>query len=192
MKRIVLCASFIVSLVAVVAYGQTITKCQDEEGNWHYGDFAAEACAKESKITEIDERGVKVKESDAPLTQEELEVREAAEREQQREAERRARREAKNQRLLRTYDTAQDIVDAREEHLDALGRDLESYRLFRQDLVDAKEKLEDNETNREQIGDLQQRIKKYDAAIQSIENKRQATMEEYNKELKKFRELTDG
>jgi hypothetical protein len=55
--------------------GPTIKKCQDATGKWHYGDSAAEACA-QSKITVMNEQGIKKKEIAAPLTRDELKQRE--------------------------------------------------------------------------------------------------------------------
>lgn len=177
-------------LLAAAAQGQTITKCQDADGNWHYGDFAAEACAQDSKITEIDERGLKVKETDAPPTEEELEAQKAAEEQQRLEADRQARQEADEQRLLRTYDNAQSIIDARDERLSALERDLESYRLFRQDLVEERSSLQNNNGNAGRINDLEQQIRQYDNAIESLQEERGEIIEEFNVDLERYRELT--
>lgn len=177
-------------LLAAAAQGQTITKCQDADGNWHYGDFAAEACAQDSKITEIDERGLKVKETDAPPTEEELEAQKAAEEQQRLEADRQARQEEDEQRLLRTYDNAQSIIDARDERLSALERDLESYRLFRQDLVEERSSLQNNNGNAGRINDLEQQIRQYDNAIESLQEERGEIIEEFNVDLERYRELT--
>lgn len=179
-----------VCLSWTAAHGQTITKCQDEDGNWHYGDFASEACARESKITEINDRGIQVRETDAPPTQEELEAREAAKQEAQQEAARSAEQAMEEQRLLQTYDTAQSIIDARDKRLEALDRDMESYRLFRQDLVEEKSMLESNDGEAERISDVERQIQQYDEAIQALQKEHRETMEEFNKDLDKYRELT--
>ena len=52
---------------AHAAKGAGIKKCQDETGKWHYGDTAAEGCAK-SKVIVITETGTKRKEIAAPPT----------------------------------------------------------------------------------------------------------------------------
>lgn len=195
--RTILSRPLLRPLVAVAAFlffgaahGQSITKCQDAEGNWHYGDFAAEACAEESTVTEIDERGLKINESEAPPTQEELDARKAAEQREQEEVERRARQEKKDRRLLQTYDSTQAIVTAREQRVQALERDLESHRLFRQDLVDEKQALENSGENGEHLSEVGRQIEQYDQAIQKLEQERQSTIEEYNEDLERYRELT--
>lgn len=176
-------------IAGTTAQAQTITKCQDAEGNWHYGDFADEACAEESTFTEIDERGLKVKESEAPPTQEELEAQKAAKAQEQREAERQARKQAEDQRLLQTYDSPQAIVKARDQRVAALERELDSHQLFRQDLVDEKKK-EQNDGNGGRIGELDRQIEQYDQAIERLERERREVVQEYNRELERYRKLT--
>lgn len=96
------------------ALASTIKKCQDASGNWHYGDNAAEECAK-SRITEIDQRGIKVKEREAPLTPDELKARES-ERSRAEEDKRHADEQARRDRLLlETYENEEGIVRARDE-----------------------------------------------------------------------------
>lgn len=180
----------VLMLIAGAAQAQTISKCQDADGNWHYGDFAAEACAEESTITEIDERGMKVKESDAPPTAEELEAQKAAEERQRQEEERIASEAAEDRRLLQTYDSAQAIVNAREQRLSALDQELVSHRLFRQDLVNERQKVQ-TDGNGDRVGELDHQIEQYDAAIQRLEEQQTEIREQYNRELERYRELTE-
>lgn len=175
-------------LVAGAAHAQTISKCQDAEGNWHYGDFAAEACAEDANVTELDERGVKIKELEAPPTQEELEAQQAAARQEELEAERRARQQAEDRRLLHTYDSAQAIVNAREQRVTAINQELESHELFRQDLVD--ERQEADGSNNEHAKELDTQIEQYDHAIERLKEERRELVEQYDKELKRYRKLT--
>ncbi|MDZ7842558.1 MAG: DUF4124 domain-containing protein [Gammaproteobacteria bacterium] len=177
-------------LLVGAVHAQSITKCQDAEGNWHYGDFAAEACAEQSTITEIDERGLKVEETDAPPTQDELDARKAEEDRERQEAERRAREEAEDRRLLQTYDSDEAIIRARDQRVSALEQELESHRMFRQDLVDEKQdaSVDDND---QRAADLDEQLEQYDAAIQRLEAQRREIIEEYNRELARYRELTD-
>lgn len=178
----------VVLLFAGAAQAQTISKCQDAEGNWHYGDFAAEACAEESTITEIDERGNTVDESDAPPTKEELEAQKAAKEQERLEAERRARQQAEDRRLLQTYDSAQAIVNARDDRVSALEQELESHRLFRQDLVDEKKRIQD-EADEGRMSKLNGQIQEYDQAIERLEEERREVVEKYNHELERYRAL---
>jgi hypothetical protein len=190
MNRKVSCAVLITCLACTTAQAQTITKCQDKDGNWHYGDYASQACAQDSTITEIDQHGVTVKKSNAPPTKEELEERKAEAQKQLEEAKELAKQEAEDKRLLRTYDNAQSIIDARDERANAMDRKLESQRVFRQDLVNERDKLKDNEQNHEHIQSLDEQIAQYDKAIETIQSERQATIEDYDEQLKRYYELT--
>ena len=92
--------------------GAAIKKCRDAAGKWHYGDSAAEACAK-SKIDIIDERGIKRKEVAAPPTAEDLKKREL-EQAQKVVAQEQAK---KDEILLATYAHEADIVYVRDRKL---------------------------------------------------------------------------
>ena len=170
----------------------TITKCQDADGNWHYGDFAAEACAQDSKITEIDQRGIQVRETDAPPTQQEIDARKKAEEQARLEAEREAEQRRRDNQLLQTYDSAAAIEEARDARLDALDREMESHLLFQQDLVDEKESLKNNEQDSERMSSLDEQIQQYDQAIEKLKSERQAIIDEYDADLERYRALTDG
>ncbi|HSH42242.1 MAG TPA: DUF4124 domain-containing protein, partial [Arenicellales bacterium] len=177
------------ALTAGAVHAQSITKCQDAEGNWHYGDFAAEACAKKSTVTEMDERGLKMKESDAPPTPEELEAKRAAEEQERLEAERRARQQAENQRLLRVYDSEEAVIRARDERVSAIEQEMESHQLFRQDLVEARDRAR-SQGNEERANELSAEIRQYDQAIQRLKEERGEVARKYNQDLEKYRELT--
>lgn len=188
--RLLTRAPLVALLLAGAVQAQSITKCQDAEGNWHYGDFAASACAEESTITEIDERGQLVRESDAPPTEDELAARQAAEEQEREEAERRSRQAAEDRRLLQTYDSAEAIIEARDKRLDALELELASHRLFRQDLVDERQKAQDS-GNGGRLGELDQQIEQYDAAIQRLEQERRNIRDSYGQDLERYSELVD-
>lgn len=181
----------VLALLAWPALAQNITKCQDGQGNWHYGDFAAEACAEQGTITEMNERGLEVHQSEAPPTRDELEAQQAAQKAQQQEAARRARQEARDRRLRQTYDSSQAIVRARDQRIEALDRQLESHRLFRQDLVDEKQALGE-QADSERLEELARQIDQYDTAIGRLEQERAEVREKYNADLERYRALNES
>ncbi len=181
-------AALAVLLIAGPAAAQNITKCQDAEGNWHYGDYASEACAEESTVTEINERGMTVDESEAPPTHDELEARQAMEEQERLEEERLARERAEDRRLLQTYDSSEAIIRARDQRVEALDQELASHRLFRQDLVDEKQSQTGDD---DRAADLDHQIEQYDAAIEGLEKQRREVVEQYDRELERYRELTE-
>ncbi len=98
---------------ALAADTGKIKKCQDAQGRWHYGDRADEECA-QSRITEINQRGIPVREIAAPLTPEQIREREQQKQGQQ-EEQKRAEEQARRDRvLLATYGSEDDITQTRD------------------------------------------------------------------------------
>jgi len=100
--------------------GARITKCQDADGKWHYGDAAAQEC-EDSKWTALNARGVVVDEKDVPPTAAELHARKMAAAEERREQARKAKEEAEWQRMLSVYDKEEFIIFARDTRLENLN-----------------------------------------------------------------------
>ena len=105
MKRI----TFIVSAILIFgvfpfSFAHAIKKCQDSDGNWHYGDIAVAQCNK-SKVTTLNERGFIASEKDAPKTPEELEKEAAEKAKAEAEAERIQAEEDERVRILIVYET---------------------------------------------------------------------------------------
>jgi hypothetical protein len=191
MKVNVLCVTLAASVLCVPAQGKNITKCQDAQGNWHYGDFASSACANNAPITQIDQQGMTVEKLAAPPTAKEVEEQKTKQEEEHEEAKQRAKQRQEDQRLLRTYDNAQSIIDAKNERIKAMDRDIESQRLLRQSLVNQKEKVEKDGNSKDTIDSLDKQIKQYDDAIEGIQDEKKTTIEDYNRQLKRYRELTE-
>lgn len=96
--------------------GKLIKKCQDAAGKWHYGDSAAEECAK-SKVTEISETGIKKKEIAAPPTEQEIREREARKDELEQERKLAEEKRRRDELLLSTYGHEDDIAYTRDRKL---------------------------------------------------------------------------
>ncbi len=97
------------SLPAIADSGFTIEKCQDANGEWHYGDTADVDCAK-SKIIEINNSGVETKEIAGPLTAAQLKERAA----QQAAAKKQEKQAEKDQLLRSMYASESDITYVRD------------------------------------------------------------------------------
>lgn len=105
-------------LGSAVAYGAPqdksgkIRKCQDATGKWHYGDTAAEECAR-SKVTIMSEQGITRREIAPPPTDADLQQR--AERQAQED---RAKEQAKHDELLlSSYAHEADVLYVRDRKL---------------------------------------------------------------------------
>jgi hypothetical protein len=91
----------------------SIKKCQDATGKWHYGDTAADECAR-SKVTVITEKGTTKSVIAAPPTEAELKEREAQRETIEEEQARAAEQARKDTLLLSTYGVEDDIIYIRD------------------------------------------------------------------------------
>jgi hypothetical protein len=107
--RLLLTLAAMIALPAGAAEKATIKKCQDATGKWHYGDSAADACAR-AKITVMSEYGVTKKQIDAPLTDDQLKQRDQQVEESAKEKE----QKKKDELLLATYSLEADITYIRD------------------------------------------------------------------------------
>ena len=96
-----------------------ITKCQDANGKWHYGNYAADVCA-QSDITHMDGQGNIVGQDSRPLTEaEQLQTKKQAEQEARVQAGLDSE-QAERERILEIYDSEQDILRMREKKLEGI------------------------------------------------------------------------
>lgn len=177
------------------AAAQTIKKCQDATGKWHYGDIAAEECAR-SRVTEIDNRGLKVDVHEAPPTRAELEAAREAEATREQEQERAEEQRRRDNHLLATYDSEQSIIRARDERLESLGKLLkndETYKAKLQENLNDLQKLEakasSDEKLQQDIEALRTQIHEYEQAIDSRLRQRELVMGRYNSDLNRYRDI---
>ena len=96
-----------------------IKKCQDAEGNWHYGDIAVEQC-KESKITTLNNRGFIKDQDEAPLTAEQRASEAKDQAKVQKVLDQKNEVEQERQRVINVYESEADIDRQRENQLDSV------------------------------------------------------------------------
>ena len=184
---LLLCVMF-----ALPVSAQTIKKCQDAEGNWHYGDHAALECEQTGRITEIDEQGDKVGEEEAPPTQEELDAKMRAEEQASEQEEAEDALQRLDQRLLVTYDSSESILLTRDSLLAAIDSATEADQILKDRLKDELKKLEANgdEADMGNIESLKLQIADFDEAIRNRMAKREIAKAKYDMEYKRYAELT--
>ena len=179
-----------------------IQKCQDAKGVWHYGDTADEECAK-SKITVINQQGVRVQEVAAPPTEAEL-----AEQERNRtaiEAEQRRIREQemKDQQLMAIYGHEDDIALVRDRKLADINAQMKGTEATLETLRKSLERMQAQaeaekragrpiEQNKKDIAKTEAQIEKHSAALQKREAEKAAVLKHYEADLKRYRELKAG
>lgn len=185
-------------LLILPVSAQTIKKCQDADGTWHYGDHAALECEQSARITEIDEEGDTVSETDAPPTQEELDAKLRAEEQMVEQETAASVQQRLDQRLLVTYESADRILQTRDALLAAIDSAIEADQVLRQRLVGELARLEsykdevtgEIQTTPEELEAIKRQIADFDESIQNRRASRQIAKKKYDMEHKRFQELT--
>lgn len=177
-----------------------IKKCQDAAGKWHYGDTADEAC-RQSKIIEMNKRGVETKEIAAPLTGEQLKTKELEQEEQSKQAQLAAERARKDKILINTYVNEDDLIAMRDRKLaeiDALIRGSQNTLAAQQaGLARLQAKAKDESQGGKPVSASTQTgidkslavIAKQESFIQNKQSEREAITRQYQDDLERFRLL---
>ncbi len=196
-KTIFMFASALLMANAAIAQS-TIQKCQDADGKWHYGDYAADACA-QSVIESMDaESGLKTGEQGLPPTKEELEAQAAAEAEKEAEKASKAEQRARENRILAIYESEEQIIDARDQRVTAVNNSIEFNNTMKARLVERLSGFEEQAKNeslkekdraalQERITALKAQIADYDSATAAKEKERQEIEAHYNGDLEFYR-----
>lgn len=175
-----------------------ISKCQDADGKWHYGDNAASICG-DARITIIDDRGRKIDEVPPPMTVEEFNALEAEEKRKAAEERENAKRELEKRRILAIYPREESIIRARDERLKGMDNNIRVQEALLDDMrldmkvLESKKVPEDPKARAKresQINSQQESIDAYYQAITRLRREREQTSEKYERILREFRELT--
>jgi len=191
------------SLTANTAMAQsTIQKCQDADGKWHYGDYAADACA-QSVIESMDgESGLKTGEEGLPPTKEELEAQAAAEAQSEADKASKTEQRARENRILAIYESEEQIINARDQRIAAVDNSIKFNNTMKARLTErlagfeeqAKSeslKEKDRAALQERITALNAQIADYDSATAAKQNEKQEIESHYNGDLEFYREVKE-
>ena len=184
----------------LVAGAATISKCQDADGQWHYGDFAAEVCA-QSKVTRMNSQGIKVGEEAAPLTEEELAEKKKNEAEQAEQRRLVEEREAKRRRIVAIYDSEADIMRSRDTHLASVDQRMRTEESILSALLGRVERLEAEiaqaegqpraDALLERKKSLDRQVRQFQTALAKSSEERVKIISDYEDEVSVYRELTE-
>jgi len=179
--------------------GITIKKCQDATGMWHYGDTAADECAK-SKITVMTEEGTTKKVIAAPPTEEELRQR-AAHQEAEDAARQKAEEQAKKDALLlSTYGGENDITYIRDRKIAQIESTIKASEDTLKSLRAALSRMEaqaasepkggkDDKTVLKNIEMTRAQIARHESLIADKRQEQEAMRKQYAEELVRYREI---
>lgn len=200
-RTLILVLSLAVSAVGLQAAhaAQTIKKCQDATGRWHYGDTASAACAT-SKITVMSDEGITKKVIAAPPTEQELKEREAN-KEALDTAQKKAEDQAKKDALLlSSYGVEDDITYIRDRKIAQVDATIKASEqtltplraaLARMEaqLADESKSGKPDATTVKNIDLTKAQIARHEAAIADKRKEQEAIRKEYDQDLARYREL---
>ncbi|MBI3778917.1 MAG: hypothetical protein HY274_08410 [Gammaproteobacteria bacterium] len=179
--------------------GQTIKKCKDTTGRWHYGDTAAEECAK-SKITVISDEGTTKKVIAAPPTAQELKEREARKEIEEAEHQKAADQAKKDALLLSTYGVEDDINYIRDRKIALIESSIkaseETLKSLRAALTRMEAQAADDEkggkvdpSTTKNIEQTRKQIARHESVVADKRGEQEALRKQYAAELERYREL---
>lgn len=177
----------------------SIKKCQDATGKWHYGDTAADACAK-SKITVMTDQGTTQKVIAAPPTRQELKEREAQQEIIEAEQARAKEQERKDKLLLSTYGVEDDIIYIRDRKIAQLEASIKASEETLKPLRAALARMEAQAveeskdpaaaaTTAKNIETTRNQIARHEDAIALKRKEQEALRQQYAEELERYRVL---
>lgn len=176
-----------------------ISKCQDAQGKWHYGDMADEACG-DSTITIIDKSGRTVEEVLPPMTDRERKALEEELARLELEQKLEKQREMERQRILAIYPSQESIERARNDRLRGMDKNIKLQEQllddFRREIKELKALKPANEKARKdvenQIVKKQANADDYYKAISRLRREREKTALKFQQTIADYIELTGG
>jgi hypothetical protein len=183
--------------------GGKIKKCQDASGRWHYGDTADDLC-RQSKVVEINKQGITTKEIAAPLTAEELRLREKNKASIEAEKKSAAEQARQDKLLLSTYGHEDDIsfvrdrkiadteaqIQASEKTLVALGKTQKRNEAQAADEQHGGKPLP--EATAKQIANTEAQIAKHQEYIAAKKQEIEAIRAQAKSDTERYRQLKRG
>ena len=178
---------------------QTIKKCKDATGRWHYGDTAAEECAM-SKITVMSDEGMTRKVIAAPPTEQELKEREARKEVEETEQQRAKDQAKKDALLLSTYGVEEDIIYIRDRKIAQVESSIkaseETLKTLRAALTRMEAQAADEEksgkadpSTAKNIEQTKKQIARHESVVADKRGEQDALRKQYTAELERYREL---
>lgn len=172
-----------------VVNAQGIKKCQDAEGNWHYGTVAAEACA-ESVIDELNESGTKVGENLPPPSEEELQRKAALSQAIEEQQEFSVEQRKSDLEIVRIYGSEDSIIATRDRKIEAIDNNIDVTRQIKAGTlkdIDKLEKMKQTQKVKKLLDERVVAVESYDRVISHNLGERDKLADKYDQVLLDFR-----
>ncbi len=174
-----------------------ITKCKDEKGVWHYGSSNLYRCADSSKITTLNERGVRLGQVDEVKTKEQLAADERKKEEERLALEKKKFEQLEKARILTVYQSEDDIERARQEKMKSYERKINQHKNYiealanREKLLNSKKGKTNNASLKKQFSNeikaLEPKADKSRTRIAELQKEKLQAGEKYDQDLIIFR-----
>jgi hypothetical protein len=145
-----------------LCFGAGIKKCQDENGMWHYGNFADQACGT-TDVIKLNSKGSVVGVEKPPPTQEELDKKNKKNKEAAELAKKKKKQRQHDENIIQIYGSVQVIESTRDRKLESIDNNLEISRTLK---TGTESDLEDLKT-RKSTKKVKKLIKERENAIKS-------------------------
>ncbi|GHA04087.1 hypothetical protein GCM10008090_11740 [Arenicella chitinivorans] len=187
-------------ILLLPATSHAIKKCQDADGNWHYGDTAVDECER-SKVTTLNSRGFISSEDEAPKTAEELAAEEASLAKERAEEQRVADEKAERERLLSIYQTEADIDRQLDNQIYSVDSSIAVHKVYLKGMKDKVERLTKKKASQNgspaartqgEIDQAKAKIEESEAELKHLDEQKQAIQARFAREKELFRSIKEG
>ena len=177
-----------------------IKKCQDADGNWHYGDTAVDECER-SKVTTVNNRGFIRSEDEAPKTAEELAAEEASLAKERAEEQRIAEEKAERERLLSVYQTEADIDRQLDNQIYSVDSSIAVHKVYLKGMQDKLDRLKKKKASQKgapaertqgEIVAAEAKIKESEEELKLLDEQKKAIQDRFAREKALFRSIKEG
>lgn len=183
-------------LATFLSSGLAISKCQDENGKWHYGASVSSKCAK-SEITNLNNRGVVKDKVAAPKTTAQLDAEKSSKEEAAKVRELENAEADEKNLILSVYEKEADIERARQNNLRSINqqvvlrnayiKSLKENRALKEKKIPTISSKPLQERVRQQIVDIDDDLEESRGSAEELQEKITAVNIRYDKELELFR-----
>jgi hypothetical protein len=183
----------VISTTAMQAQA-AIRKCQDADGNWHYGEYADSACAISSDVSTVNQNTGAISTKKRPPTAEELEAARIKKKEAAQKKAARKKQIAKDKSLVKIYGSEEIIISARDRKLAAIDNSVNITRQLKSGVQKDIESLKKRKKSKKVdalIAERHRAVKSYDNAIKTSLAERSKLEQEYNQILSSFRQAAE-
>ena len=186
-------AAAVVSVCVLPGQAAEIKKCQDAEGNWHYGNFADESCIERGDVTKLNNKGSVVGVEKPPPTQEELDAGNRKKQEAERNKNEVDQQRKKDEGVVQIYGSEAVISSTRDRKLESIDNNLEVTRALWQGIESDLEELQGRKKTKkvkELIAEREKVIKSYDHVVKQSLDERDKLVKKYDGIMKSFQEAS--